>query len=195
MRLLWSRRLSQRHPLAACPPPSWPRSRAPSQALKRRGCAFLVAPYEADAQMAYLALNGLVDAVLTEDSDLLCYGCPKASMSKINAGPQRFAPICALRGPLGTTAWRCWPSRHACHHRLLFSSLQVFFKMDKTGEGEEVQLCELPQARELAFQGFGHDLFQEVGRRRVEWDGTEARFSTLMPGWLHGCTTMVPLST
>lgn len=48
------------------------------QALKRRGCAFLVAPYEADAQMAYLALNGLVDVVLTEDSDLLCYGCPKA---------------------------------------------------------------------------------------------------------------------
>ncbi len=47
------------------------------QALKRRGCAFLVAPYEADAQMAYLALNGLVDVVMTEDSDLLCYGCPK----------------------------------------------------------------------------------------------------------------------
>ena len=44
--------------------------------LKRRGIRFLVAPYEADAQLAYLALNGLVDAVLTEDSDLLCYGCP-----------------------------------------------------------------------------------------------------------------------
>ena len=34
--------------------------------------------------------------------------------------------------------------------------------MDKTGEGEEVQLADLPQAKELAFQGFGHDLFQEV---------------------------------
>ena len=34
----------------------------------------LVAPYEADAQLAYLARTGLVDAVLTEDSDLLCYG-------------------------------------------------------------------------------------------------------------------------
>ena len=39
--------------------------------LKQRGIKFLVAPYEADAQMAYFALNGLVDAVLTEDSDLL----------------------------------------------------------------------------------------------------------------------------
>jgi hypothetical protein len=41
--------------------------------------------------------------------------------------------------------------------------LQVLFKMDKSGEVEEVQLCKLPQAKELAFQGFGHDLFQEVG--------------------------------
>ncbi|KAH7622041.1 hypothetical protein Ndes2526B_g02866 [Nannochloris sp. 'desiccata'] len=45
-------------------------------ALKQKGVRFLVAPYEADAQMAYLALNGFVDAVITEDSDLLTYGCP-----------------------------------------------------------------------------------------------------------------------
>ena len=35
-----------------------------------------MAPYEADAQMARLAIQGDVDAVLTEDSDLLPYGCP-----------------------------------------------------------------------------------------------------------------------
>lgn len=46
------------------------------QALKRRSIQFVVAPFEADAQMAYLVLNGLADVVLTEDSDLLCYGCP-----------------------------------------------------------------------------------------------------------------------
>ena len=44
--------------------------------LKSQGIRFLVAPYEADAQLAYLALNNFVDAVLTEDSDLLAYGCP-----------------------------------------------------------------------------------------------------------------------
>uniref|UniRef100_A0A7S3QXM9 Exonuclease 1 n=1 Tax=Dunaliella tertiolecta TaxID=3047 RepID=A0A7S3QXM9_DUNTE len=38
---------------------------------------FIVAPYEADAQCAYLALTKRVDAVITEDSDLLCYGCPR----------------------------------------------------------------------------------------------------------------------
>lgn len=47
------------------------------EVLKDRGVQFYVAPYEADAQMAYLALRGAVHAVITEDSDLLAYGCPR----------------------------------------------------------------------------------------------------------------------
>lgn len=35
----------------------------------------LVAPYEADAQLAYLSHTGTVDVVITEDSDTLPYGC------------------------------------------------------------------------------------------------------------------------
>ncbi len=50
-----------------------------AQALKERSVQFIVAPYEADAQMAYLALRGDVWAVITEDSDLLAYGCPRVS--------------------------------------------------------------------------------------------------------------------
>jgi len=37
----------------------------------------IVAPYEADAQLAYLAQNGFADLVITEDSDLVMYGCDK----------------------------------------------------------------------------------------------------------------------
>eukprot|EP00914_Ancora_sagittata_P009235 GHVO01017751.1.p1 GENE.GHVO01017751.1~~GHVO01017751.1.p1 ORF type:complete len:373 (-),score=81.31 GHVO01017751.1:345-1463(-) len=37
----------------------------------------MFAPYEADAQMAYLDHTGYVDAVLTEDSDLIAHGCRK----------------------------------------------------------------------------------------------------------------------
>ncbi|UPQ99224.1 XPG/Rad2 endonuclease [Chloropicon primus] len=47
------------------------------EALKRKGIEFIVAPYEADSQMAFLAQNGKVDLVMTEDSDLLAYGCPE----------------------------------------------------------------------------------------------------------------------
>lgn len=39
----------------------------------------IVAPYEADAQLAYLNINHLVDFVITEDSDLLLFGCSKVS--------------------------------------------------------------------------------------------------------------------
>ena len=42
-----------------------------------RGIEVIEAPYEADAQLAYLALNGLADFIVTEDSDLVVYGCKK----------------------------------------------------------------------------------------------------------------------
>jgi exonuclease-1 len=35
----------------------------------------VVAPYEADAQLAYLSRNRMVDFVISEDSDTLPYGC------------------------------------------------------------------------------------------------------------------------
>ena len=45
--------------------------------LRRRGIPFVVAPYEADAQLGFLCLRGVIDAVITEDSDLLVYGAPR----------------------------------------------------------------------------------------------------------------------
>ena len=36
-----------------------------------------MAPYEADAQLAYLMKSGLAQAIISEDSDLLVYGCQK----------------------------------------------------------------------------------------------------------------------
>ncbi|KRZ69166.1 Translation initiation factor IF-2, mitochondrial, partial [Trichinella papuae] len=38
---------------------------------------YLVAPYEADAQLAYLAQNGIAHLVISEDSDLIPFGCSK----------------------------------------------------------------------------------------------------------------------
>lgn len=37
----------------------------------------IVAPYEADAQLAYLNRKGIAQVVITEDSDLLLFGCNK----------------------------------------------------------------------------------------------------------------------
>ena len=43
--------------------------------LNKMGIEFIIAPYEADAQLTYLCNSGYVDAVMTEDSDLIIYGC------------------------------------------------------------------------------------------------------------------------
>lgn len=45
--------------------------------LRRHRIDFVVAPYEADAQMAWLARNDRVAAIITEDSDLLLFGAPR----------------------------------------------------------------------------------------------------------------------
>ena len=88
--------------------------------LEQCNVKYIVAPYEADAQMAYLQKNGLVDVVITEDSDLLAYGCARVffKMDKFGHGqeivyenlpknrsidlsgftPQMFQEMCVLSG-------------------------------------------------------------------------------------------------
>lgn len=45
--------------------------------LDKLGIKYVVAPYEADPQMVYLEKQGIVDGILSEDSDLLVFGCTK----------------------------------------------------------------------------------------------------------------------
>jgi exonuclease-1 len=42
--------------------------------LKYHNIQYVVAPYEADSQMAYMERKGIIDGVLSEDSDLLVFG-------------------------------------------------------------------------------------------------------------------------
>jgi exonuclease-1 len=56
----------------------------------------VVAPYEADAQLAYLDKIGYIDVVCTEDSDLIAYGCSKVIYkldSKGNCMEVRYVDI------------------------------------------------------------------------------------------------------
>ncbi|EPS40312.1 hypothetical protein H072_5871 [Dactylellina haptotyla CBS 200.50] len=50
--------------------------------LKKANVPYIVAPYEADAQMAYLESIGEVSAILSEDSDLLVFGA-KCLLTKL----------------------------------------------------------------------------------------------------------------
>jgi exonuclease-1 len=53
------------------------------------GIDVLVAPYEADAQLAYLNRAKIADYVITEDSDLVLFGCDHVSIKN----PRKF-PLC-----------------------------------------------------------------------------------------------------
>ncbi|KAG2383481.1 hypothetical protein C9374_004152 [Naegleria lovaniensis] len=58
--------------------------------LKKDNVEFVVAPYEADAQMAHMARTGYVACVVTEDSDLIPFGAPRIfyKMDKYGHGKQ-----------------------------------------------------------------------------------------------------------
>ena len=45
--------------------------------LKKLDVKVVVAPYEADAEIAHLCKNGDADFAITEDSDLILFGAPK----------------------------------------------------------------------------------------------------------------------
>ncbi|XP_050287547.1 exonuclease 1 isoform X2 [Quercus robur] len=56
--------------------------------LIQENVSYVVAPYEADAQMTFLAVSKQVEAVITEDSDLIPFGCPRIifKMDKFGQG-------------------------------------------------------------------------------------------------------------
>jgi exonuclease-1 len=50
--------------------------------LREMKIDYIIAPYEADAQLAYLARKKIIDVVITEDSDLVLFGCPKVKKQR-----------------------------------------------------------------------------------------------------------------
>lgn len=45
------------------------------QQLQQCNIKYIVAPYEADAQLSFLSMSGNIDMTITEDSDAIVYGC------------------------------------------------------------------------------------------------------------------------
>ncbi|KAJ2979004.1 hypothetical protein NUW58_g7316 [Xylaria curta] len=47
------------------------------EALKKADVSYVVAPYEADAQLVYLERQGLISGIISEDSDMLVFGAKR----------------------------------------------------------------------------------------------------------------------
>jgi exonuclease-1 len=58
------------------------------KACRAMGVDCITAPYEADAQLAYLSKTGIAQLVISEDSDLIPFGCEKVlfKMDKVGNG-------------------------------------------------------------------------------------------------------------
>ena len=50
------------------------------QACRAKGVDCIVAPYEADSQLAYLNRIGIAQIIITEDSDLVLFGCERVGL-------------------------------------------------------------------------------------------------------------------
>eukprot|EP00048_Salpingoeca_helianthica_P020639 m.7625 g.7625 ORF g.7625 m.7625 type:complete len:803 (+) comp5069_c0_seq1:158-2566(+) len=98
------------------------------QACRRENIEYVVAPYEADAQLAYLCLTDHVQAVVTEDSDLLVYNCSRVvfKMDQFGNGREIQAKyLCSRHGENGLDL-EGWP-----HDR--FRQLCIFAGCDYLG--------------------------------------------------------------
>jgi len=56
------------------------------KACRDEGVDCIVAPYDADSQLAYLSLTGVADIIITEDSDLVLFGCERVLFKMDIAG-------------------------------------------------------------------------------------------------------------
>ncbi|OMO66558.1 XPG/Rad2 endonuclease [Corchorus olitorius] len=55
--------------------------------MKEKNVRYVVAPYEADAQITFLAISGQVEAVIADGGDFIPFGCPRMLLE-----------MCILRG-------------------------------------------------------------------------------------------------
>ncbi|KAI8919082.1 PIN domain-like protein [Powellomyces hirtus] len=82
--------------------------------LRKENIECIVAPYEADAQIAYLVKNGLADAAITEDSDLLVFGCEKVIFKLEKDGNAVEINIDDFGGIRGMESWTHRRFRQMC---------------------------------------------------------------------------------
>ncbi len=71
-----------------------------------------MAPYEADSQLTYLQNKGIVDLVITEDSDLLVFGCERVLFKLDDSGHGKLIELKELgkanKGLVVSLVCVCW---------------------------------------------------------------------------------------
>lgn len=84
--------------------------------IKQLNINYIVAPYEADAQLAYLYKKRLIDVVISEDSDLLVYGINRVvfKLDHLGNGMQLCLEDLAKTRSLNFCGWNHFMFRMMC---------------------------------------------------------------------------------
>lgn len=120
--------------------------------------------------MTFLAVSKQVDAVITEDSDLIAFGCPRVSFLVLclqffnsqyisfnffvyNLSYRKRSSCFIDASILNVTCVSYW---------LNFYGIQIIYKMDKFGQGVEFRQSMLQHNKELNLTGFTQKMFLEM---------------------------------
>ncbi|KAK3985609.1 hypothetical protein QBC44DRAFT_298714 [Cladorrhinum sp. PSN332] len=99
--------------------------------LKKESIPYIVAPYEADAQLVYLERQGIISGIVSEDSDLLVFGA-KRLLTKMDQHGQCIEinrrDFCAVR-EVSLTGW----SDNEFRHMAIFSGCDYLGGVNKVG--------------------------------------------------------------
>lgn len=129
--------------------------------LKAEKVKFVVAPYEADAQLAWLQKTNQVTAVITEDSDLASYGCRKVGAPVTVASAVHARALAKRACPGG-----CGSRQHVRVtdqlRRPVGGGRQIFTKLDRYGNGVEVDLSPSRLQNAKGFGCFQDDMFLDM---------------------------------
>ncbi|KAL2137142.1 hypothetical protein VTI74DRAFT_8774 [Chaetomium olivicolor] len=99
--------------------------------LKKADVPYVVAPYEADAQLVYLERQGLISGIVSEDSDLLVFGA-KRLLTKMDQHGQcveiNRRDFCAVR-EISLTGW----TDNEFRHMAIFSGCDYLESVNNIG--------------------------------------------------------------
>ncbi|CAN6683569.1 unnamed protein product [Malus baccata var. baccata] len=107
------------------------------QVFKQENACHVVAPYEADAQMTFLAVSKQVGQQLSLRIQILYHSADPGLV------------ICIAQ----TTSFFTVRNFYLCD-MIILSVIQIIFKMDKFGQGVEFQYSMLHRNKDLTFSGF-----------------------------------------
>ena len=132
------------------------------------GVPYYTAPGEAELMCADLCKKGLVDAVLTEDTDVIAYGAPiclskldnflggtcrkievESLYKELDMSPEQFLDFCIMCGTDYNKNITGIGSKTAFKHIKTFSTIENFIKNVKPKSSQDFSVLNYEKSREL----------------------------------------------